>query len=140
VAELAQEMLAGEIASAGGDRKAAIEKFTRAVHLEDALIYEEPPMWYAPVRERLAAELLAVGRPVEAVTIYREDLRINPNNPRSLYGLAQTLKGLGRMDESATIDRKFLRVWRYADSQPSLVIPSKDNSSPSRGAQIEASD
>jgi hypothetical protein len=54
VAEVAQEVLAGEIASAGGDRKAAIEKFTRAVRLEDALIYEEPPMWYAPVRERLA--------------------------------------------------------------------------------------
>ncbi len=117
VAEVAQEVLAGEIASAGGDRKAAIEKFTRAVRLEDALIYEEPPMWYAPVRERLATELLAAGRRQEAVTIYREDLRINPGNPRSIYGLAQTLKALGRVAEAATLDREFRRVWRYADSR-----------------------
>jgi tetratricopeptide (TPR) repeat protein len=128
VAEVAQEVLAGEIASAGGERKAAVEKFTRAVRLEDALIYEEPPMWYAPVRERLATELLAAGRRQEAVTIYREDLRINPGNPRSIYGLAQTLKALGRVAEAATLDREFRRVWRYADSQPTpLVIAINDN-------------
>jgi tetratricopeptide (TPR) repeat protein len=122
-------MLAGEIASADGDRKAAIEKFTSAVRLEDALIYEEPPMWYAPVRERLATELLAAGRRQEAATIYREDLRINPGNPRSIYGLAQTLKALGRVAEAATLEREFRRVWRYADSQPTpLVIAVNDNS------------
>jgi hypothetical protein len=81
VAAVAEEVLAGEMASIGGDRKAAIEKFTRAVRLEDALIYEEPPMWYAPVRERLATELLAAGRRQDAVTVYREDLKINPGNP-----------------------------------------------------------
>jgi len=130
VAEVAQEVLAGEIASASGDRKTAIEKFTHAVRLEDALIYEEPPMWYAPVRERLATELLAAGRRDEAVTTYREDLRINPDNPRSLYGLAQTMKAMGRVDESARLDREFRQVWRYADSQPTpLVIATSDNPS-----------
>ena len=85
-------------------------------------------MWYAPVRERLATELLAAGRRQEAVTIYREDLRINPNNPRSIYGLAQTLKVLGPAAEAATLDREFRQVWRYADSQPTaLVVPTNDN-------------
>ncbi len=128
VAEVAQEVLAGEIASAAGDRTAAIEKFTRAVSLEDSLIYEEPPIWYAPVRERLAGQFLAAGRPQEALTVYREDLRINPGNPRSLYGLTLTLEALGRADEAAAQDREFRRVWRYADSQPTpLVIAVNDN-------------
>jgi len=121
--------LAAEISSASGDHEVAIEKFTRAVHLEDALIYEEPPMWYAPVRQRLAIELLAAGRCQEAVTVYREDLRINPGNPLSLYGLAQTLKSLGQVVEAAIVDRKFRLVWRYADAPPSpLVIAVNDNS------------
>ena len=129
VAEVAQEVLAGEIASAARDRNAAIEKFTQAVRLEDALIYEEPPIWYAPVRERLASEFLKAGRAQEALTVYREDLRINPGNPRSLYGMAQTLKALGRLAEAAAQEREFRQVWRYADSQPTpLVIAVSDNS------------
>jgi tetratricopeptide (TPR) repeat protein len=129
VAVVAQEALAAEIASASGDHTAAIEKFTRAVQFEDALIYEEPPMWYAPVRQRLAIELLAAGRRQEAITVYREDLRINPGNPLSLYGLAQTLKSLGQVVEAATLDREFRRVWRYADAPPSpLIIAVNDNS------------
>ncbi|HJU09741.1 MAG TPA: hypothetical protein VJ728_02630 [Candidatus Binataceae bacterium] len=124
VAEVAEEVLAGEIASAAGAHNTAIEKFTHAVHLEDALIYEEPPIWYAPVREQLAAELLAAGRRQEAVTVYREDLRINPGNPRSLYGLAQTLRSMGQNGEAAAIERRFQQAWHYADSKPApLLLP-----------------
>ena len=54
--------------------------------MQDALVYEEPPIWYFPVRESLGAQLLAMGRTQEAEAVYREDLRINPGNPRSLYG------------------------------------------------------
>jgi tetratricopeptide (TPR) repeat protein len=127
VAEVAQEVLAGEIASASGDRKTAIEQFTPAVRLGDALIYEEPPIWYAPVRERLATELLAAGRRHEAITIYREDLRINPDNPRSIYGLAQTLKALGRVAGCQTRPRVPRRLALRRQSADTLVIATNDN-------------
>jgi tetratricopeptide (TPR) repeat protein len=122
VAEIAQTVLAGEIASAKGDRKTAIKSFSRAVLLEDGLVYEEPPLWCAPVRERLAAELLASGQRSEAVRVYRADLRINPGNPRSIFGLAQILRAVGRDTEAAALDREFHRLWRYADTQLTPLV------------------
>ena len=88
-------VVAGELAAARGDHKGAAAKLTDAVRMQDALIYEEPPIWYFPVRESLGAQLLAMGRTQDAEMVYREDLKINPGNPRSLYGLAQCLSAEG---------------------------------------------
>jgi len=118
VAEVAVVVVAGEIAAARGDRKGAAARLADAVRLQDALIYEEPPIWYFPVRESLGAELLAMGRTQEAEAVYREDLRINPGNPRSLYGLAQCLGAEGKTAEAAKAREQFRKAWRFADSTP----------------------
>jgi len=118
VAEVAVIVVAGEIAAARGDRKGAAAKLADAVRLQDALIYEEPPIWYFPVRESLGAQLLAMGRTQEAEAVYREDLRINPGNPRSLYGLAQCLSAEGKTAEAAKTREQFRKAWRFADSTP----------------------
>lgn len=118
VSEVAVTVLAGEIASARRDHKGAVAKLTEAVRLQDALVYEEPPMWYFPVRESLGAQLLAMGRTQEAEAVYREDLRINPGNPRSLYGLAQCLSAEGKTADAAKVREQFRKAWRFADSQP----------------------
>jgi tetratricopeptide (TPR) repeat protein len=118
VAEVAVTVLAGELAGARGDHKGAVAKLTDAVRLQDALIYEEPPMWYFSVRESLGAQLLAMGRKQDAEAIYREDLRINPGNPRSLYGLAQCLGAEGKTAEAAKAREQFRKAWRFADSAP----------------------
>jgi hypothetical protein len=60
--------------------------------MQDALTYDEPPIWYFPVREELGTELLAAGEANRAEAIYRADLKINPGNPRSLKGLTETLR------------------------------------------------
>ena len=108
----------GELAAARGDHKEAAAKLTDAVRMQDALVYEEPPIWYFPVRESLGAQLLAMGRTPEAETVYREDLRINPGNPRSLYGLAQCLSAEGKTAEAARAREQFRKAWRFADSEP----------------------
>ncbi len=118
VARLAVAVLAGELAAARGDHKDAVAKLTDAVRMQDALGYEEPPIWYFPVRESLGAQLLAMGRTPEAETVYREDLKINPGNPRSLYGLAQCLSAEGKTAEAARTREQFRRAWRFADSEP----------------------
>ena len=73
----------------------------RAVRYEDALIYQEPPDWHAPVRQNLAAVLIAAGRADEAEAVYWEDLRKNPGNGWALFGLLQALKAQGKKDEAA---------------------------------------
>ncbi len=111
-------VVAGELAAARGDHKEAAAKLADAVRLQDALIYEEPPIWYYPVRESLGAQLLAMHRPQQAEAVYREDLRLNPGNPRSLYGLAECLAAEGRNAEAAKAREQFRKAWRFADSEP----------------------
>ncbi|MGH7914735.1 MAG: tetratricopeptide repeat protein [Candidatus Binataceae bacterium] len=118
VMEVAVVVVAGELAVARGDHSGAVAKLTDAVRKQDALVYEEPPIWYFPVRESLGAQLLAIGRTQDAEAIYREDLRINPGNPRSLYGLAQCLSAEGKTAEAAKAREQFRKAWRFADGEP----------------------
>ena len=62
VAQVAVAVLAGELAAARSDHRDAAAKLTDAVRMQDALVYEEPPIWYFPVRESVGAQLLATGR------------------------------------------------------------------------------
>jgi tetratricopeptide (TPR) repeat protein len=112
VAAVASRVLAGRMAMASGDRAKAIAAYREAVALEDALNYDEPPDWFYPVRETLGAALLRDGRPAEAERVFREDLRRNPHNPRSLFGLAQALRAQ-KKGASAT-EREFGKVWNGA--------------------------
>jgi tetratricopeptide (TPR) repeat protein len=113
--ELAAAILAGDIAARRGDEEAAIRELRRAVVLEDALPYMEPPAWYFPVRQWLGAALLDAGHPDEAVAVYREDLRRNPDNGWSLYGLAKALRARGDTRDAAAADRRFRTAWTRAD-------------------------
>ena len=90
-------MLSAKIASARGDHNAAAAKLGDAVQMQDALTYDEPPIWYFPVREELGTELLAAGEANRAEAVYRADLKINPGNARSLKGLTETLRAQGKV-------------------------------------------
>ena len=69
------EVLDGELAAAQGNFDKAIAHLDRAVRYEDALIYTEPDDWHQPVRHNLGAVLLQAGRPVEAESVYWDDLK-----------------------------------------------------------------
>jgi tetratricopeptide (TPR) repeat protein len=121
VSELAEAVLAGEIASARSNQTEAIARLSDAVRMQDALVYDEPPIWYFPVREALGAQLIAAGRATQAEAVYRSDLKINPGNPRSLHGLARSLRAEGRKYEAAEYENQFERAWHYADVAPEPV-------------------
>jgi len=75
-----------------GDHVGAVEHYRLAVDAQDGLSYDEPPAWPWPVRETLGAALLRQGASADAEEVFRADLRITPNKPRSLVGLAATLR------------------------------------------------
>jgi len=108
--EVASRMLAGRIAEARGDRDAAIAEYTKAVDAEDALNYDEPADWFYPTRETLGAALMRAGRAADAETVLRADLAKNPNNPRSLWLLAQSLRA--QKKDASTTSAAFHKQWR----------------------------
>jgi tetratricopeptide (TPR) repeat protein len=115
VLRVATEVLEGEFASAKGDFDSAVAHLDKAVRLEDALIYTEPDDWHQPTRHLLGAALLQAGRPVEAESVYWDDLRRHPKNGWALYGLAQALRAQGKHDQAKLVDADFKRSWSNAD-------------------------
>jgi tetratricopeptide (TPR) repeat protein len=102
-------VLDGRIAAAKGDRATALRAYQRAVEGEDELNYDEPPDWFYPVRETLGAALMQDGQYAEAERVFSEDLRRNPKNPRSLFGLAEARKKQKKSAAPASAD--FHRYW-----------------------------
>jgi len=118
--EIAKAHLAGEIAAEQGLTDEAVTQFQTAIAGEDALVYEEPPAWYMPLRQRLGAILLAAGRPIRAEKVYREDLLRRPENGWSLHGLARSLRAQNRAKAAAQVEGRFEKAWKTADIKLAL--------------------
>lgn len=118
VLKIGEHFLNARLAAARGDRKGAVEHLGRAVAAEDALAYDEPPGWYHPLsRESLGGALMLDRRYAEAEAVFREDLRRNRRNGRSLFGLAESLKAQGKAREAELVGREFERAWKSADTR-----------------------
>lgn len=112
---IAERVLAAEIARAQKDYVTAAAALKEAVVLEDSIPYDEPPGWHAPVRQTLGAVLLQAGKPAEAQTVFTEELRRNPENGWSLFGLEQSLRAQGNKKEASNVADRFKRQWTNAD-------------------------
>jgi tetratricopeptide (TPR) repeat protein len=110
IGRVADAVLAGRIAEAKGDRAKAIRAYRRAVESEDTLDYDEPADWFYPTRETLGAALIRDGQFAEAENVFREDLKRTPNNPRSLFGLAEAQRKQKKASETASA--QFKKYWR----------------------------
>jgi len=115
VLAVATHVLDARIAEAAGDRAAALASWEKAVAAEDALAYDEPPGWYYPVRESHGAALLRASRAADAEKVFRADLEKNPRNPRSLLGLAESLKAQGKTADAAFARAQFDVAAKDAD-------------------------
>jgi hypothetical protein len=112
---VAEPAVAARLAASAGDNARATELLKQAVAAEDKLTYNEPSDWFFPMRHLLGAQLLIASQPKEAEQVYREDLRRNPHNGWSLYGLAVALERSGRGAEAARVRQEQQKVWTHAD-------------------------
>jgi tetratricopeptide (TPR) repeat protein len=116
---VADPVVAARIAATEGRNDEAVRQLQQAVGAEDALAYNEPSDWFFPVRHLLGVQLLLAGRAREAEQVYREDLRRNPDNGWSLYGLSVALARQGRTAEAQRVRQQQQRAWAHAD----IVLP-----------------
>lgn len=119
--DLAAHTLDARIATARGDLPEAIEKWRAAVAVQDRMRYNEPPDWFYPVRESLGAALLSSGQADEAERIFREDLRKNPRNPRSLFGLWKSLEARNKTADAQWVRTSFDAAWKGGPEAPRLA-------------------
>jgi tetratricopeptide (TPR) repeat protein len=112
VMAMASAVLDARVAAAPADSIAALRK---AVGLQDALTYDEPPAWYYPIRESLGAALLRAGDAVGAEAIFREGIRKSPNNGRMLFGLIESLKAQDKTAAAALVQKELDAAWNGAD-------------------------
>jgi hypothetical protein len=117
---LAQRVLDARIAWARGARDRSIALWKEAVTAGDGLSYDEPPVWFYPLRESLGAALLLAGRAADAEQVFRDDLLRHPRNARSLFGLAASLEKQGKTADAGWVNRAFEQAWKHADSKLTL--------------------
>ena len=112
--KIADQLLRARIASARQRPDVAIEHLSIAMTLEDDLIYDEPPPWFYPLRDALGGALLQARLYSGAAGLFEEDLRRNPGNGRSLFGLAESLKTL-KDPQWERYDKMYREAWKEAD-------------------------
>ncbi len=112
---LAQEVLAAELAGRSGGHGEQVRHLRKAVQMQDALPYMEPPYWDYPLRQSLGKALLEAGKASEAEAVYRADLRHNRRNGWSLFGLEQSLRAQGKNAAADEVKRRFTTAWKAAD-------------------------
>jgi tetratricopeptide (TPR) repeat protein len=115
VLAIAIPIVEARIADAEGRSKDVLTLLRQAVAAEDGLAYDEPKNWFFPARHLLGVALLKQGAASEAESVYREELRQNPANGWSLYGLGVALKAQGKVTEAAQVAKQFAESWRYSD-------------------------
>ena len=98
------------------DSKNTIELLRKAVEMEDSLAYDEPPIWFLPVRLWLAGALMSDGDYAAAEQVFRADLERNKRNGRSLFGLRESLKAQGKSYAASLVQREFENAWKDADT------------------------
>jgi tetratricopeptide (TPR) repeat protein len=111
VMTLAQAVIQGRIAQTQGNFTAALEQFQEAAAIQDRLPYMEPPYWYYPVRQTLAAVLLQAGRLPEAEEQFVRALKRAPANGWSYYGLSQVYKARGDAAAAAQAEAELAKTW-----------------------------
>jgi len=116
VLALAAIVLDARIASAKGSPADAIRLWTNAVAVADKIPYDEPPVFFYPVRESLGAALLIDGKATDAERVFRDDLVRHPRNARSLFGLHESLVKQGKTADAEWVKRAFDEAWKDADT------------------------
>jgi len=120
IVQTARLVAMGRLADSTGNLEGAAKAYDEAVFIEDTLAYMEPPYWYYPVRQSLAAVRLRQGKYDEAEKIFRESLSRVRNNAWALAGLSETYRRKGDAAAQEKAQQAFAKAWLGESSGPAI--------------------
>lgn len=112
---IAANLLAGSIALHEKNYDAAISAFSKAVTVEEGMVYNEPRDWMLNPGPYLGNAYLQAGRFAEAEKAFLKDLSINNENGWSLYGLYQSLLGQNKKADADKTLALYKKAFQKAD-------------------------
>jgi len=115
VLSIGEHVLAAEIQVNQKHYDKAEQLLSKAMTIEDGLLYQEPPDWYHPTRQILGAVLLKAKKPALAEKHFRDDLNQYRKNGWSLYGLYQSLEAQGKKQDALNVKKEFDKAFSKAD-------------------------
>jgi tetratricopeptide (TPR) repeat protein len=107
--------LQGELLAEDGDTEGAARSLQRAIELEDAHRWNEPPLLAAGSRLALGDMWLRARRWSEAEAAFRADLARQPGSGWALRGLHRALAGQARAADAARARSELEHAWAAAD-------------------------
>lgn len=113
--QVASKILSGVIAEEREAFTQSIALFKQAVNQEDNMLYNEPKDWLLPARQYLGNVLLKAKQFKEAENVFREDLRIIPNNAWSLTGLEKALLKQGKKKAAIVVRQQLQQAQSRSD-------------------------
>ncbi len=112
---IAENLLGGSIALAGNKQDIAIERFRKAVEVEDNMVYNEPRDWLLNPKHYLGNAYLKAGDWVAAKTILEKDLLNNKENGWALMGLYQSLIMGKKQAEAKQVLSRYKKAFSNSD-------------------------
>lgn len=119
VLRMEQLTVIARAAAVEGDLKSAIEAMEEVVAFQNVLTYTEPPYWYYPAKQTLAALVLRDGDVERAEQLFIEALGEMPNNGWAYAGLAETYRAQGDKNAQKYAAGLMNKAWLGKDA-PSL--------------------
>lgn len=114
-AVVASKLLSGSIALRLGQTNEAITDFTKAVSVEQTMVYNEPRDWLLNPKQWLGRAYLTAGDGSNAEKTFQSDLQNNNENGWALYGLNKALLMQKKYNEAAPVLTRFKTAFGKAD-------------------------
>jgi tetratricopeptide (TPR) repeat protein len=111
---IGRHVLNGRAATLEGNPAEALAAFKAAVRIQETkafLTFSDPPAFWYPVRRDMAAALLAMGKPKQAVREAEHALRHTPNEPVTLAIKAAAETQLGQAAQAGEDRNRALALW-----------------------------
>jgi len=111
VLDLSRHTVLARAAAADGDLDTAIAHMEEAVALQESFPYTEPPYWYYPAKQTLAAMVLRSGDGERAEQLFMETLVYSPNNAYAYFGLSEAYRVQGDRRAGRYAKRLYRDAW-----------------------------